>query len=129
MAEKIFDELIDFMKRIPALDESFFGKGVFENGYWWIKFGLDIDHQLAWQAVQEIGFVVNYLSIDERLPTVFYPVSPPPYLNGGPKDYLSWVIESKDVEFTPTDLKERLEARLPNPVDDISQWDMDSDEE
>jgi len=39
--------------------------------------------------------VLNYLSLDERLSTVFMPVSPPPYLNGG-VEFLSWVIECRD---------------------------------
>ncbi|HAL81213.1 MAG TPA: hypothetical protein DCO83_02400 [Mucilaginibacter sp.] len=128
MQDELFVELIDFMKRIPGIEKSFFGKGIFENGNWWIKFCIDITHPLAWHVVQEVGFVVNYISLDERLPTVFYPVSPPPYLNGGP-DFLSWVIESKEPEFTPSDLKEWLEGRMPNPVDDISQWTDDNDEE
>ncbi|HYI77463.1 MAG TPA: hypothetical protein VEW65_07560 [Chryseolinea sp.] len=54
--------------------------------------------------------------------TVFYPVSPPPYMNGGPKDFLSWVIETKDKDFKPETMKEWLEGRLPNPVDDFDQW-------
>ncbi|HWB91533.1 MAG TPA: hypothetical protein VG605_06760, partial [Puia sp.] len=64
---------------------------------------------------------VNYISLEERLPTVFYPVFPPPYLNGGP-EFLSWVIESKDKEFSPALLSEWLEGRLPRPVDDLKQW-------
>ncbi len=70
----------------------------------------------------KVDFVLNYVSTSERLPTVFMPVSPPPYLNGGPADYLSWVIESKDTEFTPSLCAEWLEGRLPRPVEDIEQW-------
>ena len=127
MENSFFNELIGFMTKIPGVEGSF-GKGLFENRNWWVKFTINIDHKLAWQVVQEIGFVANYLSIEERLPTVFYPVSPPPYLNGGPKDYLSWVIESKTSDFTPDNLKEWLETRLPNPVDDLTQWENDNDE-
>jgi hypothetical protein len=61
---------------------------------------------------------MNYLSLDERLPTVFMPVSPPPYMNGGPRDYLSWVIESKSKHFMPSACAEWLEGRLPRPVTD-----------
>jgi hypothetical protein len=86
---------------------------------------IDIDHDLAWYAIQELGCVVNYLSINERLPTVFYPVSPAPYMNGGPKDFLSWVIETKDKEFMPGTLMKWLEGRLPQPVDDLEQWTTD----
>ncbi len=69
----------------------------------------------------------NAMSLNERLPTVFMPVSPPPYLNGGPRDFLSWVIESTDPSFTPTKCAEWLKGRLPDPVDDLEQWKMDDD--
>jgi len=72
--------------------------------------------------VQELGFVINYISIDERLPTAFYSVSPPPYMNGGPTDFSSWIIETKDPEFKLGTLMKWLEGRLPNPVDNLEQW-------
>jgi hypothetical protein len=46
-------------------------------------------------------------------------------MNGGPRDFLSWVIETKDKNFKPKTLKEWLEGRLPQPVDDLKQWKMD----
>ncbi|HEY4328584.1 MAG TPA: hypothetical protein VGN88_02520 [Phycisphaerae bacterium] len=101
------------------------GKGRFENGNWWVKFTIDIDHRLAWNVVQELGNVLNYLSVEERLPTVFKPVSPPSYLNGGPRDYLSWVIESTAADFTPKKCAEWLEGRLPRPVDDLGEWETE----
>ena len=108
------------MERIPSIQKPIsFGD---DDGMWWLKFSLDIENKLAWNVVQELGFVINYISIDERLPTVFYPVSPPPYMNGGPYDFLSWVIETKDKEFKPGTLMKWLEGRLPNPVDDLEQW-------
>lgn len=75
--------------------------------------------------VQELGHVLNYLSVDERLPTVFKPVSPPPYLNGGPAEFLSWVIECSDSTCKPDTVAQWLEERLPQPVNDISQWSHD----
>lgn len=92
---------------------------------WWIKFQIDINHDLAWHVVQEIGHVLNYLSLDERLPARFIPVSPPPYMNGGPEDYLSWVIETDSSEFTPDTCLELLEGRLPRPVHDLELWGND----
>jgi hypothetical protein len=76
-------------------------------------------------ALQEIGHVVNYLSLDEKLPSVFYSVSPPPYMNGGPKNFLSWIIETTDKEFEPDKLKKWLEGRLPRPVEDEEKWEND----
>lgn len=120
------------MERLPAIKlpagRKSIGIGYFENGNWWMKFRLNIEHPLAWRHVQELGFVLNYLSVDERLPTVFMPVSPPPYLNGG-VEFLSWVIESTDPTFKPDSCAEWLEGRLPRPVDDLAQWDTDSETE
>jgi hypothetical protein len=93
-----------------------------------VKFAIDIDHPLAWRVVQEFGHVLNYVSVNERLPTVFMPVSPPVYLNGGPCEYLSWVIESKAPDFAPDTCAEWLKGRLPQPVDDLSAWKLEDDE-
>lgn len=99
-----FDRLLEFMERLPAIQlpagRKSIGVGRFENQNWWVKFHFDVEHPLAWRHVQEFGFVLNYVSIKERLPTVFKPVSPPPYLNGG-VEFLSWIIESTDPTFTP----------------------------
>ncbi|MBS1659642.1 MAG: hypothetical protein JST68_01185 [Bacteroidetes bacterium] len=116
-----FADLLDFIEKVPAIKVGI-GSGHYEDGLWWIKFKIDIDHPLAWNVVQELGNIINYLSINDRLPTRFYPVSPPSYLNGGPKDFLSWIIESTNQDFSPMLLAEWLEARMPRPVDDLSQW-------
>ena len=71
--------------------------------------------------------MLNYISIEERLPTVFMPVSPPPYNNGG-EEFLSWVIESTEPNFTSDTCAEWLEDRLPNPINDMSQWSLEDDD-
>jgi hypothetical protein len=116
-----FRELESYLERIPALQKPI-GKGRLDGGGWWVKFALDISHGLAWNVVQELACVLNYVSLDERLPTVFKPVSPPPYLNGGPEEFLSWVIECADDSFTPQSAAAWLEGRLPRPVEDEEQW-------
>jgi len=116
-----FSELTAFMAKIPAMN-GHIGTGEYDSGLWWVKFQIDIEHPLAWNVIQELGNIVNYLSLEDRLPTIFYPVSPPSYLNGGPKDFLSWVIEASDIEFSPKHLAEWLEGRMPRPVNDLSQW-------
>lgn len=125
-----FEPLLEFLERLPAIDlpagRKSFGNGEFDNGNWWIKFSLDTKQALAWRHVQELGHVLNYLSLDERLPSVFMPVSPPPYMNGG-VEFLSWVIESTDSEFSPATCAEWLEGRLPRPVDNLEKWAMDDD--
>jgi len=121
MAEMDFEPLLRFMARVPAIQQPVH-HGMFDNGLWWAKFSIDIEHRLAWYVVQSFGFVLNYVSIEERLPTTFHPVSPPPYLNGGPLEYLSWVVEAQEIEFTPSDAAQWLEVRLPSPVEDETQW-------
>jgi hypothetical protein len=127
-----FDKLIAYLRRVPAvqLNDSpwgGFGSGAGEE-IWWLKFSLDLEHPLAWHVVQELGHVLNYLSLEEPLPTVFKPVSPPPYMNGGPHDFLSWVIECPLGAMEPDLVAQWLEGRLPNPVDDPAQW-ADEDED
>jgi hypothetical protein len=79
-------------------------------------------HRFAWKVVQEFSFVLNYISLQEKLPTVFMPVSPPPYLNGGPEEYLSWVLESKYSYIDPQWILQELESRLPHPADNEEAW-------
>jgi hypothetical protein len=126
MAEDIiFEPLTGYLAKVPSITDI--SAGFSEDGYWWIKFTIDIEHPLAWAVVQELGHVLNYVSLEERLPTVFMPVSPPPYMNGGPRDFLSWVIESKSRDFKPEKCAEWLEGRLPQPVTDIEKWRIEED--
>ena len=103
--------LKQFLLKVPGINERI-GTGFFEDGRWWVKLTIDIENPLAWSVIQELAHVLNYMSINDRLPTVFMPVSPPPYLNGGPHDFLSWIIESKDKNFEPEKCAEWLEGRL-----------------
>jgi len=124
MNNKSLIKLENYLNKIPSINKPF-GKNMDKKGYWWIKFTIDISNELAWNVVQELAHVLNYLSINDRLPTIFIPVSPPPYMNGGPKEFLSWIIESKSTKFTPEKCLEWLEGRLPDPVNDISEWKID----
>jgi hypothetical protein len=123
-AQSPFGALRKILARVPGIDNAI-GHGLLPDGGWWIKFSIDIDHPLAWSVVQELGHVLNYVSLEERLPTVFKPVSPPPYMNGGPKEFLSWVIECGDPQFSPANCAEWLEGRLPRPVDELERWKFD----
>lgn len=121
-----FGTLVDYLQRIPAVSGAV-GAGHFDDGGWWVKFSIDVSHKFAWHVVQELAHVLNYLSLHERLPTVFMPVSPPPYLNGGPAEYLSWVIECHDREFKPGTVMKWLEGRLPRPVESEVEWMRNDD--
>lgn len=120
--------LVDFISQMPSVDPTITSE-VDEEGRWFIKFKIDIHHALAWRVVQELSNVVNLLSNEERLPTIFYPVSPPPYMNGGPEECLSWVIQCGAADFAPGELVEWLTERLPNPVDDEYAWNIEDEEE
>ena len=126
MTNDSLERLVGYLGRVPSISGSI-GSGTLDDGLWWVKFHIAIDHPLAWRVVQELGHVLNYLSLDSRLPTVFLPVSPPPYMNGGPGEFLSWVIECKDRDFSPGSCAEWLQGRLPRPVDDVSAWELDAD--
>lgn len=121
-----FRALLDFLACVPSIvatdaPSHGFGSGAGRT-IWWVKFSLNLNDPLAWNVVQELAHVLNYLSVDEKLPTIFYPVSPPPYLNGGPKQYLSWVIECPLSAMHPATVADLLKSRLPDPVDDLTQW-------
>lgn len=121
--EQSFQSLKRYLARVPGVTGTI-GCRHSDDGRWWVKFTIDLNHRLAWNVVQEFGHVLNYLSLNERLPTVFMPVSPPPYLNGGPKEFLSWVIECKDKTFTPANCAKWLRGRLPRPVEDKHKWEI-----
>jgi hypothetical protein len=122
--EPDFCPLITFLQKVPSIKGRIgVGRGSGDIA-WWAKFTIDTFDPLAWRAVQELGHVLNYLSLDERLPTVFKPVSPPPYLNGG-VEFLSWVIECHDHATTPSIVAEWLQGRLPRPMDDRQNWELD----
>lgn len=120
--------LTDFISEMPAIAPTISSESD-EEGRWFVKFQIDIHHYLAWRVVQELANVINLLSNEERLPTIFYPVSPPPYMNGGPENCLSWVVQCGDKDFSPSDLVEWLDERLPSPVDDEHAWNIEDEEE
>lgn len=130
--ETYFEPLLAFLEKLPAVvlpgGRRSLGHGRTEDGLWWVKFRIDTHHALAWRHVQELGHVLNSLSATERLPTVFMPVSPPPYLNGG-EEYISWVIESTDAEMSPEVCAGWLEGRLPTPVDELEAWSLKLDDD
>jgi hypothetical protein len=120
-------KLQSYLDRIPAVQVV--SASETSEALWWVKFDIDIRHSLAWNVVQELGHVLNYISLNERLPTVFKPVSPPPYMNGGPEDFLSWVIEAQEPDADAGYIAEVLEGHLPRPVEDEGEWESSQDEE
>ncbi|MCX4026030.1 hypothetical protein H0A36_23580 [Endozoicomonas sp. SM1973] len=78
--------LVTYLNKLPGV--IVISSKVTEDAYWWVKLNIDISNNFSWNVVQELGFVLNYISVSEPMPTVFKPVSPPPYMNGGPEDFL-----------------------------------------
>jgi len=67
--------------------------------------------------------------VEERLPAIFKPVSLLPYVNDGPGEFLSRVIEATDPMFSRGICAEWLEGRLPGPVEELSAWSEEDDAE
>ena len=67
--EDLFEPLKSHLAKVPAIRDI--STGFSGDGYWWVKFTIDIEHPLAWSVVQELGHVLNYVSLEERLPTQF----------------------------------------------------------
>ena len=128
MAELSFDRLYEYFAKVPSIQKNLIDAyGTDGKSAWWFKFQIDVEHPLAWQTVQELGHVLNYISKNERLPTQFLPVSPPPYMNGEAKQFLAWVIQCNHPDFPPDVICDWLEARLPSPVEDAEKWKIKTD--
>ncbi len=75
MPELNFDRLHQFFCKVKKCTASpcrrlWFRRLSMHGG---LKFQIDVEHPLAWQTVQELANVPNYISRDERLPTQFLP--------------------------------------------------------
>lgn len=115
--------LARLLKKLPGVHRSI---GTSEPGdaFWWTKFTIDIKHPLAWHVVQRLGYVLNYYSLEQKFECKFYPASPPPDLNGGPAEFLSWVIEAKLGCVDPLPIVKTLRAALPRTLSDSRAWKM-----
>lgn len=120
------EKIKTLLTSIPCI--QFVGTSEIGEPFWWLKFGIDIHSKIAWPIVQELGHILNYLSVDSKLPTSFYPVSPPPYMNGGPEEFLSWVIEPVIPYVDTNDIYDYLEGRLPEAYDKEENWLLDDED-
>jgi hypothetical protein len=60
-----FQPLLDYLRKLPAIDPSIgSGTRIGDGSLWWVKFIIDIDHPMAWRIVQELGHVLNYVSLN-----------------------------------------------------------------
>jgi hypothetical protein len=118
--QKSLLKLVSLIGSLPAVKQGI-GRSEPEDYCWWIKFSLDRKHPLVWHVIQRLGHVLNYITLEERLDVVFRPVSPPPYLNGGP-EYLSWVIEATKRYVNPETVRKVLRAQLPATLSSEKQW-------
>src|SRR5436305_5508933 len=51
------------LTKIPCI--QFVSTSEIGTPFWWLKFSIDINSQIAWTVVQELGQILNYLSIEE----------------------------------------------------------------
>jgi hypothetical protein len=56
--ENFFRHLMGCLSRVPGITGKI-GFGISDDGLWWVKFTIDIEHPLAWSIVQELGHVLN----------------------------------------------------------------------
>lgn len=111
-----FQKLESLITHLPSVSSSV-SSGVYENGFWWVKFNIDLSHSKAWMVIQMLAYTINYLSISERFSTVFYPLSPTLFNNDTSHNEVYWIIESTTQDFSPTELAVWLESRLPSAND------------
>lgn len=114
------EELREFVSRIPGV--HVISVSNVDEPRWWVKLQIDINSRTAWYVVQNLAYVLNEISLTEPLPTTFKPTSPPPYLNGGPDEFLFWAIEADIPLLDPRVIKAFLAQRLPEPVTDEEKW-------
>jgi hypothetical protein len=93
-----------------------------ENGWWWVKFHLDMEAPASLIIVQALAYIFNGLSLNDPLPTRFFPTSSPPDMNGGPKDGLHWVVESIGDDVIPSDIYAALDDTLLFDVESVDDW-------
>ncbi|GIW91504.1 MAG: hypothetical protein KatS3mg109_1936 [Pirellulaceae bacterium] len=117
---KRLEELKQFVSQIPGVDVISISEP--DESRSWVKLKIDINSKTAWHVVQNLAYVLNELSVTETLPTTFKPTSPPPYLNGGPDEFLFWVIEADIPFLDPSAITAYLKQRLPDPVTDEKAW-------
>ena len=110
-----FKKLELFISQLPAIGSSI-ASGTYENGFWWVKFSIDTQHELSWRVVNMFAYAINYLSISEGFSTAFYPVYASPFSEENPEKNLAWIIESTSQDFMPDELTIWLENHLPNPI-------------
>lgn len=120
--EKKLSKLVAYLNRLPGTQAS---AGRFTKEGWHVSLLIDIDHSLAWNVVQELGFFCNSPSIGQGSGLEFFPISPPPYLNGGPREFLSWTLSHTGSNFSPSEVAKSIEGVLPQPVEDEAEWPHD----
>jgi hypothetical protein len=49
------------LTKIPCV--QFVSTSDFGAPFWWLNFGIDINSKIAWTVAQELGHILNYLSV------------------------------------------------------------------
>jgi hypothetical protein len=93
-----------------------------ENGFWWVKFHLDLSKPTSSIIIQALAHILNGMSLNDPLPTRFFPSSSPPYLNGGPKEHLHWVIEPFSQKVMVSEIYTALDSTLLFDTASEAEW-------
>lgn len=115
--EADFAPMQALLERIPGV--AYLGSGGSVPDGWWVSLDIDVEHPLAWQVVQQLSHVLNFLAREEDWPTILTPIAPTTI--GGPKTSLSWAIDVGP-DYPPAECARQLQAVLPDPVEDENEW-------
>jgi len=58
MANETTFQLKEYLSKVPGIEGNL-ASGIFDDDRWWVKFTINIQHELAWRVVQELGHVLN----------------------------------------------------------------------
>lgn len=108
------EELAAFLERLPGVSVLAFELA--PTTRWRVVIEICAGHELAWRVVQELSFVLNYISVSERLPTVFRPLAK------------GWSVESTLPHVDPRAIAQCLESYVPSP-EDPEDWDVEGEDE
>jgi hypothetical protein len=93
-----------------------------ESGFWWVKFHLDMNASASLIIIQALAYIFNGLSLNDPLPTVFFPSSSPPDMNGGPNQNLHWVIEPVGKDVSVSEIFTAIDSTLLIDVTSVEDW-------
>ncbi len=109
-----------FISKFPSVE--WVSSKQHDDGFWWVKFHLNMENPVSIVIVQALAHILNAKSLNDPLPTRFFPTSSPPYMNGGPKVHLHWVIEPFTHDVTVSDIFAAIDSTLLFDIESEVEW-------